>query len=202
MLLTAPLAAAAGHANLPLQQALQAVLSSLTHRDAAEAFAAISRANPAGLGKSKEADVAKPAEVTLLEAMALAARRDRIARAYVTDYADVFDFGLPRLAKARQAGGLPEDAITALHMAYLAAFPDSHIARKHGAGAARDVKAATKSMLALSQPPISPKARAALLKFDRDLKAKGLNPGTTADFVVATLFAEALISKRADPRGG
>jgi triphosphoribosyl-dephospho-CoA synthase len=38
----------------------------------------------------------------------------------------------------------------------------------------------------------SPEAE--LLRFDRDLKERGLNPGTSADFTVATLFADGLIS--------
>lgn len=197
VLLAAPLAAAAvDDPAVPLQRALSAVLAGLTQRDAADAFAAISRANPAGLGQAKEADVAAPARVSLREAMALAARRDRIARAYVTDYADIFDFGLPRLAKAH-ASGAPDDAVTALHMAYLARFPDSHITRKHGAAVARSVKDAARANVAFAMPPISPAARSKLLEFDRNLKAQGLNPGTSADLVVATLFAEALISRRA-----
>jgi triphosphoribosyl-dephospho-CoA synthase len=202
VLLSAPLAAASGLAGVSLREALEAVLLALDRKDAVEAFAAISRANPAGLGKAPKADVAKPANVTLLEAMALAARRDRIARAYVTGFADIFDFGLPRLTKARQSGGPPEDAVTALHMAYLGAFADSHIARKHGRDAARCVKDTATAKATHARPPIGPAARSALLEFDRDLKSKGLNPGTTADFVVATLFAETIISKRTATRGG
>ena len=202
VLLSAPLAVAAQRTDLPLQVALQAVLAALDRKDAAEAFAAISRANPAGIGHVPKADVSQPAGVTLLEAMALAARRDRIARAYVTGFADIFDFGLPRLAKSRLRGGAPEDAVTALHMAYLAAFPDSHIARKHGLAAARSVKAIARTKHGLAQLPISPAARAALLEFDQDLKSKSLNPGTTADFVVATIFAETIISKSTALRGG
>jgi triphosphoribosyl-dephospho-CoA synthase len=35
-----------------------------------------------------------------------------------------------------------------------------------------------------------------LVEFDAELKARGLNPGTTADFVVATLFAEGLMGRK------
>jgi triphosphoribosyl-dephospho-CoA synthase len=38
---------------------------------------------------------------------------------------------------------------------------------------------------------------AALVEFDAKLKQHGLNPGTTADFVVTTLFTDALIERKA-----
>ena len=134
LLLAAPLAAAAGiEGSLgSLQERLRIVLSGLDRDDAANVFEAIRCANPAGLGTVEAEDVAHTPTQTLLEAMGLAAARDRIARAYVSDFADVFDFGLPALRAARCAAASENDAVTTLHMSFLAEFPDSHIARKHG----------------------------------------------------------------------
>jgi len=39
---------------------------------------------------------------------------------------------------------------------------------------------------------LSPALQADLLKIDAELKAAGINPGTSADLTVATLFAAAL----------
>ncbi len=104
--------------------ACAAVLADLDEADAAAVFAAIRRANPGGLGAAPDQDVAAAPTVGLLEAMALAADRDRIARAYVTDFDEIFEFGLPVLAKrARAYADDPSLAVTTLHMAYLAAFP-------------------------------------------------------------------------------
>jgi len=61
------------------------------------------RASPGGLGRAERYDVFKPATVTLREAMAEAADRDRIARQYVTDFADVFGLGEPVFAAALAA---------------------------------------------------------------------------------------------------
>ncbi len=36
---------------------------------------------------------------------------------------------------------------------------------------------------------MTPETRPALLRFDKSLKRRGLNPGTTADLVVASLLA-------------
>ena len=197
LLLCAPLTAAAERGCEDLRKHLAHVLSSTGPQDAADVFAAIARASPAGLGQVDEGDVTAPPRITLLDAMTLASDRDRIARAYVTDFEDVFEFALPALDRLRRTGARSEDAITALHMALLAAFPDSHIARKHGQDAARRVMAMAHERQVLARPPIGKAAFATLLDFDRELKSQGYNPGTTADFVVATLFAETIISKAA-----
>ncbi|MEQ1433080.1 triphosphoribosyl-dephospho-CoA synthase, partial [Salmonella enterica] len=42
-------------------------------------------------------------------------------------------------------------------------------------------------------PAVDDEGFARLLAFDGSLKERGINPGTTADVVVATLFAEALL---------
>jgi triphosphoribosyl-dephospho-CoA synthase len=176
------------------------VLDGLDTNDADQAFQAIVIANPAGLGRAETGDVSGPATITLREAMAIAAERDRIARAYVTRFADIFEVGLPQLCAARAASADESLAITALHMALLAAFPDSHIARKHGAAAAEQVQQEARRCMHLWQ--LGPRAETwdTLKEMDRSLKARGLNPGTTADFVVTTLFTDRLINQSATNR--
>lgn len=202
VLLAAPLAAAADAENGPadLRARLTAVLDALDRSDADQAFQAIVRANPAGLGRADAGDVHAPATVTLKQAMALAAKRDRIARAYVTAYDDIFAVALPALYAAREAAENESMAVTALHMSLLAAFPDSHIARKHGAAAAEHVQREARNLRALWQPAPRPETWPDLLALDQSLKARGLNPGTTADFVVTTLFSDMLIRQSATNR--
>ncbi|MGE0023710.1 MAG: triphosphoribosyl-dephospho-CoA synthase, partial [Hyphomicrobium sp.] len=125
----------------------------------------------------------------------LAAGRDRIARAYVTGFEDIFTFGLPQLQAARRAAANEGLAITALHMSFLASFPDSHVARKHGVPVAEALRDEISRSEALWRPAPHPEAWPALIDLDASLKARGLNPGTTADFVVATLFADMLIKQ-------
>ena len=97
ILLCAPLATAAEVSDAPLRLALAQVLDGLDRADAANVFAAIAAAHPGGLGRAPRHDVNAPATVTLREAMAEAAERDRIARQYVTAYEDIFSLGLPAL---------------------------------------------------------------------------------------------------------
>src|SRR5262245_59162273 len=85
LLLCAPLAQAALETPVgELRRSLHKVLAALSVDDAAAAFEAISLANPGGLGEAAEHDVRTPPVVTLLEAMRIAADRDRIAAQYVT----------------------------------------------------------------------------------------------------------------------
>ncbi len=168
------------------------MLNSFDDDDAAAVFAAIRIANPGGLGPVPEQDVAAAPTVGLLEAMALAAARDRIAAAYVTDYVDIFEFGVEVLAGALSQTDDQPLAVTTLHMAYLAYFPDSHIARKHGAAIAEAVREQAYALAPAWQPVAQRNTLPKLLDFDAELKRRNVNPGTTADLVVATLFAASI----------
>jgi triphosphoribosyl-dephospho-CoA synthase len=192
VLLCAPLARAAERRGGTLQARLNTVLADLDKRDATDAFQAIAMANPAGLGRVTRGDVAAPADITLMEAMALATPRDRIARAYTTTYQDIFAFGLPVLEAAMAAAVSEAFAITTLHMRLMAEFADTHIGRKYGEATARDVREEARVMRATLGQSAGPASFEALLEFDASLKSRGFNPGTTADFVVATLFARHL----------
>lgn len=192
LLLCAPLAAAAERPG-PLRASLDSVLAGLDITDAQAAFRAIAAANPGGLGRHGEHDIAAPARIGLVEAMAEAAGRDRIARQYVTGFADVFEIGLPHLAALADAE--PEARTEAVHLAFMAAFPDSHIARKFGEATAEEVRREASSVAeAVDFRAPAANRRAPLLALDASLKARGLNPGTSADLTVATLFAQALLS--------
>ncbi|HEX4627177.1 MAG TPA: triphosphoribosyl-dephospho-CoA synthase, partial [Gemmatimonadales bacterium] len=105
VLLLAPLARAALRpGDSSLRANLHATLAETTVADAREAYLAIGRAAPGGLGCSPEQDVADVPTVTLRDAMALAAERDVIAREYVTDFRITFETGAPALRQALAAG--------------------------------------------------------------------------------------------------
>ncbi|SFU89147.1 triphosphoribosyl-dephospho-CoA synthase [Methylobacterium sp. 174MFSha1.1] len=195
VLLCAPLAAAAERPG-PLRQALGGVLADLDQADAAGLYAAIRLANPGGLGRAERHDVTTDAAPPFLVAMGEAASRDRIARAYVTGFEDLFATGLPALAVARAAGLTEPWTTTAVHLAFLTGFPDSHIARKFGPAAAERVRAEAEA--ALRGLALGEGARTALLAHDTALKEAGLNPGTSADLTVATLFLDALACRKAE----
>ncbi len=175
-----------------LQRAVETVLQSLGPADAAAAYRAIALARPAGLGRVPEQDVANAPTVGLREAMALAAGRDRIAWQYLHGYPDVFELGLPVLLAARAAGLAPERAMQSAYLEFLAGFADSHIVRKQGGAMAQCVigEAAQWRLRARRGEPVGEDP--AFARWDEDLKARGLNPGTSADLCVAAALAFAL----------
>jgi triphosphoribosyl-dephospho-CoA synthase len=193
IILCAPLAAAAENDISDLRASLIEVLQRLDTKDAELTYRAIVLATPAGLGRSERHDVFGPATVSLLEAMTEASGRDRVARQYATSFADIFEVGLPRLEAAVLQYADLRWATLATYLEFLSAFPDTHIARKHGAPAADrvcDAAAALQRSLHATEHPET--LLPDLLTWDAALKADGINPGTSADLTVATLFANRL----------
>lgn len=201
LLLCAPLARAAEIPKTrPLRDRLSIVLAALTVEDAEAVFEAIRLASPGGLGRAAEHDVAGPARVDLRTAMAAAQSRDRIAAQYADGFRDVFDIGV---ARARSMPG--SDAVTraeAIYLEFLTAFLDSHILRKHGEDRATAVlseaREVGRQVAAVSSAAIR---REHLFVFDARLKWQGINPGTSADLTVASLFAHRLEDRDADRKG-
>jgi triphosphoribosyl-dephospho-CoA synthase len=182
VLLCAPLAMAA-----QTGQRVARVLAQADVDDTYSIFHAIALARPAGLGSAARHDVLQPARVTPVVAMREAASRDSIARQWATDYSDVREL-MAHCAAPVQSD--PDWATTALYLHILARWPDSHVARKHGVDAARRVQAQAAPLadaVAREQPTAA--LRRSLEAFDATLKRAGLNPGTSADLTVATLFA-------------
>jgi len=174
-----------------LRNRLAVVLNALTVADAVDAFAAIRRANPGGLGRVETQDVGTAPTVSLLDAMELAAERDVVARQYANGFADVFEIGIARIEASRNDGHRPDWIATLVFLDFLRTFSDSHIARKFGIEIAKQVRLeAARVYRAL--PDDAAAALRRLSAFDRSLKERGINPGTSADLTVASLLASEL----------
>ena len=192
VLLAAPLARAAmlPDAKVGLRHRLAFVLENLTLEDSTHVFAAIRLADPGGLGRAPEQDVAVEPTLALKDVMQLAAGRDRIAYQYVNNFEDVFEIGLPALRAYRERSGSLVCAVTGVYLKMLARHLDSHIVRKHGADKAREVRAAAQALESDFKACENPATLADELNaFDRKLKKEGVNPGTSADLTVATVLA-------------
>ncbi|MGY4831067.1 triphosphoribosyl-dephospho-CoA synthase [Sphaerotilaceae bacterium SBD11-9] len=198
LLLCAPLAVAVERfPEVALRHAVNEVLAGLGLADAEHAFRAIARANPGGLGDAPAEDVRRAPSVGLRAAMALSAGHDLIARQYRDGYTELFELALPALGPgfavpAQGACGSPDAATTAavqrLYIALLSSFPDSHIVRKHGEAVAQTVMASAQAWRGVADVDASPGFAA----WDESLKARGINPGTSADLTVAALMVAGL----------
>lgn len=199
VLMAAPLAAAAfDRRSGSLEVRLRHILQELSVEDAREAYRAIRETKPGGLGEAPEHDVQSEPTVTLLEAMRAAETRDRIAWNYTHDFADIFKLGLKWLSHARERWGDPAWATSRVYLGFVAHVPDTLIERKFGERIAARVREEARPIESGLTECQSPEAMTApLAAFDSALKDRGLNPGTSADLTVATLFADALIALEA-----
>lgn len=205
VLLAAPLAAAAESADDlsaksgsrldALRRALEAVLAGLGPQDARDVFAAIALASPGGLGERATHDVRSPPSIGLVEAMRLAEADDFVARQYANGFREIFEIGVPMIEAVDPAGKPSPGLGPALDcfLAFSSRFPDSHILRKFGPGRAESVRKRMHEFAKRLTQEANPDAALALaLSFDADLKREGINPGTSADLTVASLFAMSL----------
>ncbi|TRW96960.1 triphosphoribosyl-dephospho-CoA synthase [Candidatus Methylobacter oryzae] len=190
ILLCAPLIQAIGnYSGLTLRQAVSQVISETTIEDAEWVFKAITLASPGGLGKSEDQDVSGKATVTLAEAMKIASMKDRIALQYATDYQDIFNFTVLRYTILLNRWNDRNWAAVAVYADMLSRFPDSHIERKYG-NQYSEMVAGKMAQLSgkLSETDNPELIKPLLVGLDQELKQYGINPGTTADMVVATVF--------------
>jgi len=176
-----------------LHRSLSAVLAESTVDDARATYEAIRLASPGGLGTVDSQDVADEPTVTLTAAMQLAADRDGIASEYATDFRATFDVGAVALRAARRAGLDWNDAVVETYLTLLAAYPDSHIARRAGHARAGEVQRAAHAVLDLGGVR-SDSGRTAIVALNAGLLDwRNLsNPGTTADITAAAIFVTLL----------
>lgn len=194
LLLTAPLVSAYYREDpTSLEQRVEAVLAETTANDARDVYRAIQLMQPAGLGRSPQADIRERPKIALREAMALAAERDHIAAQYRDGFPIVFTEARPQWESLCLQWGDARWAMVGVFLTLLGRYPDSHIARVHGEEAAKSVSGKIKKLAdefcGADAPDI---LRPKLLELDASWKSAGLSPGTTADLTLAGVLAARL----------
>lgn len=191
VLLFAPLAKA--YSSGSLRESLREVLASLTVDDAQKAYQAIRLANPVGMGRVEKYDIREEeVNITLREAMRLAKDRDSVAKEYVTNFETTFELGYPCLMRYWERSHNLLDSIVQAYLTILAEIPDTQIGRIKGLNTAEDVSQQAKGALK-SGGVFLAQGREKVGELDHFLREKdGLNPGTTADLVTASLFVALL----------
>jgi triphosphoribosyl-dephospho-CoA synthase len=179
-----------------MRQCVDNTLNQLTTNDAILTAKAILLAKPGGLGNTNENDVHGTINVTLLELMASAQNKDRIAWQYTNNFSDIFEFGLGKykqaIAKWKDFSNRGQNqawATTALYLSFLGRQLDSHVVRKHGETLANQLMQEAIEMEVMFWASDNPKLmQKHLLAWDASLKSRNINPGTSADLTVACLF--------------
>ena len=176
------------------QNNLKKVINSIDSKQTKLIYKAINTANAGGMGSQEKFDLKeKSSEFTLLDAMKFASSYDYIANEYANSFSNIINVVSLNWRKHFKLMENAECATTATYLQQLSKNPDSLIARKHGLEVAKEVSKRfleiSKEYSELKNPNILNKK---LLLLDSELKIQGLNPGTTADVVVASIFLNRL----------
>ena len=113
-------------------------------------------------------------DMTLLDVMQHSAANDMVAREWVT--------GFPltrRGADLLKQFGPGRQAIVNTFLTHLASEPDTFIIKKHGTAVAQETMFVAREVL---------DGKRSLEDFDADCIERGINPGSTADIIIASIF--------------
>ncbi|OUV02845.1 MAG: hypothetical protein CBC42_04890 [Betaproteobacteria bacterium TMED82] len=192
---------------------VQRVLADINLEETEAVFRAIKYAQPGGLGKSQKLDVSETPTQTLMVAMDFAKKRDFIAKQYVCGFEDIFKQPmLESVISNYEENGNKVPAflkmnfssfVQNLYMFWLASNEDTHICRKFGEKVSNSVMKEAQNLIGMEnglQNDVLKVKNGKLFTTDRKrlrdldcfLKKRGINPGTTADLTVCTLFLIAL----------
>ena len=172
-----------------LEESLTDTLQRTSVMDAKNVYRAIRLAKPGGMGVKKYQNLADEPSVSLLNAMKISESSDRIAAQYSNNFHDIFSFGVPRYQSLLAKWQDQRWATTGVFLGFLARFPDSLICRKFGMLKAQEINDMITPLEREFCCSDSPgRYGAQLLEIDGHLKRDRINPGTSADLTVASIF--------------
>ena len=177
------------------QNNLKIVIDNINYKQTKSIYKAINLANAGGMSSKEEFDLKsnKSENFTLFEAMNFAKTYDYIASEYTNYFYNIINTISKNWRNYFKLMNNGECATTATFLQQIISNPDSLIARKYDLSTAKEVSERFKEIAdeycALKDPNI---LNNKLLLLDSELKIQGLNPGTTADVVVASIFLNRL----------
>ncbi len=177
------------HKGIDFESALSHTVKNSSVDDTKKICRAISMANPGGLGQRPSMDVHDDPNVSLLTIMEYASKYDRIAYQYSHNFVDILEFIVPSILEHMKSDKSLDFALTLVFLEIVASIPDSHISRKYGEKIAKKTSNQAYDLLKIIGKGYSQeKAYPEIVKLDDKYKKNRLNPGTSADLLVAGLF--------------
>lgn len=191
-LLLIPLVMAAGRCENTkcLKAQAQKVVRETTEEDAIELYRAFSRAkvkvkpvDDLSLGEPASLDKIRERGLTLFKLMEISSGYDMIAEEWTNGFQKTFECASSIKDKVRKYG--INDSVVLAFMEILSRNRDTFIQTKFDSEKAEEVSLRAKEIL---QKGDSDKIRDEIRSFDEELLRKGINPGSTADIIIAGLF--------------
>jgi triphosphoribosyl-dephospho-CoA synthase len=210
ILLLAPLCATASALldNIPAtfndyRSELDKIIKKSTSNDTIEVYKAINLVHPGGMGVVGEFDLndsnslkeIENRNLNLHDIFFLAKDRDSIAREWVSRFEITFEIGLPYFMEIFEESKDINVSTVNTFLKILSEVPDTLIARKHGIEKSKEFSENASEILNNGGLK-NQNNKKELLKWEKSIieSDKKINPGTTADLLVSTLFIS-LLSK-------
>jgi triphosphoribosyl-dephospho-CoA synthase len=120
-------------------------------------------------------------QLTLLDVMDISSSNDTIAKEWIEGFPRTFR-GTELFKRFEESGQSLNESIVCLFLRLLSEAPDTLVAKKFGSRVALEVSAKATHVLKHGN----------IEEFDKELIARRINPGTTADLVIGSLFVTLL----------
>ncbi len=189
-ILLIPLIIAAGKCEDCLRTKVEEVVRGTTVEDAIEFYRAFSEAkvkvkyvNDLDLGDTSSIKKIKEQGLTLYNLMEISGSYDMIAQEWTLGFKKTFDCASSIQKKIKKAG--INDAVVLTFMEILSCNKDTFIQTKFDSKKADEVSLRAKAIL---QKGNIEEIRDKIHSFDEELLKEGINPGSTADIIIAGLF--------------
>lgn len=182
-----------------LRTNLSEVSKSTTPEDALNTYDAILIANPGGLGEVSKLDVrdgSSKREITeklisLYEIMRISSEWDNISKEWTTGMQITFEFGHPLVKRLFEKTNNMNTTTVQTFLGLLSKYPDTFVQRLHGKKIAEEVSREAKAILRKGGM-LTAEGRRLVIKFDKKLRRRRINPGTTADLTASSLMLSIL----------
>lgn len=194
VMMTMPIAVAASISNNfdEIRDNICLLMSNTSVDDACDLYDAINIADAGGMGDQDEYDVAsenaknelRNNNQTMFDVLKISAPWDMLAREMTSDMPAVFEIGYLTYSKLKKENSLNYSCIMTF-LTILSQVPDTLISRKYGEDEALKVSMMTRDLLKLKD---SSDFFEKIEEFDDYLFKNNLNPGTTADLTMASIF--------------
>lgn len=116
---------------------------------------------------------------TLYDVLSISSKYDLISQEFVHGFENSFECA--RIISELRAEKKLNDAIVLAYMGLMARQPDTFIATKHSTEKAVEVSERAAQI-------VSENSMSSIAEFDQELIYEGINPGSTADIIIASLF--------------
>ncbi|OFV67952.1 MAG: Triphosphoribosyl-dephospho-CoA synthetase [Candidatus Syntrophoarchaeum caldarius] len=139
----------------------------------------VGKVNDLNLGSQESLDRIREEKITLFDIFKISSSYDSVSAEWINGFERSFKYAWIVGTNVREYG--MNDGIVLTFMQLLAEYPDTFIAMKSGNETALDISA-TASKLACEFDLDK------IRSFDEELIERGINPGATADMIIASIF--------------